>query len=284
MLTHMSPNKNTRQRPFITPCVVAALLTSTMMFTSSVHAAPPDHTYAQWNSLVQKHVKWLPGKKASQVDYAQFAKDRESLKGVLKEWSAVTQEEYNAFSREQKMAFLINAYNGYTVELILTKYPKLKSIKDLGSFLKSPWKNEFFTLLGKPRHLDWIEHEQLRPVFKDSRVHAAVNCASVGCPALLDEAFTAAKLNSQLETGFKRFLSDKTRNRVQKDELQVSSIFKWFKEDFEGGSGGFQNVKDVFAKYAKELSDDPAVQQQLVSKSLEVTYLDYDWSLNDIPR
>lgn len=276
----MSFNKNTNLLQVIRMGVGLAL-TITM---GSALAAPPDHNYAQWNALVQKHVKWLPGKKASQVDYAQFAKDRENLKAVLKEWSAVTQDEYNAFSRDQKMAFLINAYNGYTVELILTKYPKLKSIKDLGSFLKSPWKNEFFTLLGKPRNLDWIEHEQLRPVFKDPRVHAAVNCASVGCPALLDEAFVASKLNSQLETGFRRFLSDKTRNRVQKDELQVSSIFKWFKEDFEGGSGGFQNVKDVFAKYAKELSDDPAVQQQLLAKTLEVTYLDYDWGLNDIAR
>lgn len=280
MLTHMSFNKNTNLLQVIRMGVGLAL-TITM---GSALAAPPDHNYAQWNALVQKHVKWLPGKKASQVDYAQFAKDRENLKAVLKEWSAVTQDEYNAFSRDQKMAFLINAYNGYTVELILTKYPKLKSIKDLGSFLKSPWKNEFFTLLGKPRNLDWIEHEQLRPVFKDPRVHAAVNCASVGCPALLDEAFVASKLNSQLETGFRRFLSDKTRNRVQKDELQVSSIFKWFKEDFEGGSGGFQSVKDVFAKYAKELSDDPAVQQQLLAKTLEVTYLDYDWGLNDIAR
>lgn len=280
MLTHMSSNKNTYPLWIIKTGVGLALAVT----MGTALAAPPDHNYAQWNTLLQKHVKWLQGKKASQVDYAQFAKDRESLKAVLKEWSSVTQEEYNAFSRDQKMAFLINAYNGYTVELILTKYPKLKSIKDLGTFLKSPWKNEFFTLLGKPRNLDWIEHEQLRPVFKDPRVHAAVNCASVGCPALQDEAFVATKLNSQLETSFKRFLSDKTRNRVQKDELQVSSIFKWFKEDFEGGSGGFQNVKDVFAKYAKELSDDPAVQQQLLAKTLEVSYLDYDWGLNDIAR
>lgn len=280
MLTHMSCNRNTHPLWAIKMGVGLTLAIS----IGSALAAPPDHNYTQWNALVQKHVKWLPGKKASQVDYAQFAKDRENLKAVLKEWSAVTQDEYNAFSRDQKMAFLINAYNGYTVELILTKYPKLKSIKDLGTFLKSPWKNEFFSLLGKTRNLDWIEHEQLRPVFKDPRVHAAVNCASVGCPALLDEAYIAPKLNSQLETGFKRFLSDKTRNRVQKDELQVSTIFKWFKEDFEGGSGGFQNLKDVFAKYAKELSDDPAVQQQLLAKSLEVTYLDYDWGLNDIAR
>lgn len=284
MLTHMSHIRNTPPHWITRLELVLGLGAVLMMPLGSAMATPPDHSYVQWNSLVQKHVKWLPGKKASQVDYAQFAKDRESLQAVLKEWSAVTQEDYNAFSRDQKMAFLINAYNGYTVELILTKYPKLKSIKDLGSFLKSPWKNEFFTLLGKPRNLDWIEHEQLRPVFKDPRVHAAVNCASVGCPALLDEAFIATKLNSQLETGFRRFLSDKTRNRVQKGELQVSSIFKWFKEDFEGGSGGFQNVKDVFAKYGKELSDDPAVQQQLQAKTLEVTYLDYDWGLNDITR
>ena len=117
------------------------------------------------------------------------------------------------------MALLINAYNAYTVELIPTRYPNLKSIKDLGSFLQSPWQKKFFSLRDQERHLDWIEHEQLPPPCSDPRVHAAVNCASIGCPALRNEAFTAARLEAQLEDGMQRFLADRTRNRVKDGQL-----------------------------------------------------------------
>jgi hypothetical protein len=192
--------------------------------------------------------------------------------------------EFDAWPKPQQMAFLINAYNAFTVELILTRYPDLKSIKDLGSFLVSPWKKKFFKLLGEERHLDWIEHEQLRPNYADPRVHAAVNCASIGCPALRHEAFTAPKLDAQLDDGMQRFMADRTRNRVQDGALEVSMIFKWFREDFEKGHRGFARLEDVFAAYAPQLSDDAAVQARLKAKSLPVNHLDYDWSLNAMGR
>jgi hypothetical protein len=182
------------------------------------------------------------------------------------------------------MAFLINAYNAFTVELILTRYPDLKSIKDMGSFVQSAWRKKFFSLLGEPRHLDWIEHEQLRPLYNDPRVHAAVNCASIGCPALRNEAFTAGRLEAQLDDGMVRFLGDRTRNRVNGGQLEVSAIFKWFKEDFEKGHKGFSKVEDVFAKFAVQLSDKPEEQARLRGKTLPVTHLDYDWSLNEVGR
>jgi hypothetical protein len=166
------------------------------------------------------------------------------------------------------------------VELILTKYPDLKSIKDLGSLLQSPWKKKFFTLLGEPRHLDWIEHEQLRPRYAEPRIHAAVNCASIGCPALRNEAFTAARLEAQLEDGMRRFMADRSRNRVANGRVEVSAIFKWFREDFEQGHLGLKRVEDLFARYAPQLSDDPAVQAQLRDRALPVSHLDYDWALN----
>jgi Protein of unknown function, DUF547 len=243
-----------------------------------------DHGYATWDGLVKKHVKWLPDNKQSRVDYAAFAKDRAELKKVLDALSAVPKAEFDGWSKDQRMAFLINAYNAFTVEVILTKYPDIKSIKELGSFNRGPWKNEFFTLLGDKHHLDWIEHEELRPKYGDPRVHAAVNCASIGCPALRNEAFTAARLDAQLEDGMMRFLGDRTRNRVADGKLQVNSIFKWFKEDFEKGQKGFSKVEDVFAKYAAQLSDKPEEQAAIKAKSLPVTYLDYDWSLNAVGR
>jgi hypothetical protein len=243
-----------------------------------------DHGYAAWDALTKKHVKWLPDNKQSRVDYAAFQADRSELKKVLDTLSAVPRAEFDGWSQAQRMAFLINAYNAFTVELILTRYPDLKSIKDLGSFVQSPWKKKFFRLLGEERHLDWIEHEQLRPLYAEPRVHAAVNCASIGCPALRNEAFTAARLEAQLEDGMQRFLGDRTRNRVRAGKLEVSLIFKWFREDFERGQQGFAKLEDVFARYALALSDDAAVQARLRERAVPVGHLDYDWSLNALGR
>ncbi len=243
-----------------------------------------DHNYPALDALVKKHVQWLPDNKQSRVDYAGFATDRAELGKVLASMSAVPKADFDKWSREQQMAFLINAYNAYTVELILTKFPSLKSIKDLGGFLSAPWKIEFFSLLGEKHHLDWIEHEQLRPKYNEPRVHAAVNCASIGCPALRNEAFTAAKLEAQLEDGMQRFMGDRTRNRVKDGKLEVSSIFKWFREDFEKGHKGFSKVEDLFAKYAVQLSDNADEQAKLKAKQLPVSHLDYDWSLNLVGR
>jgi Skp family chaperone for outer membrane proteins len=254
------------------------------LFATFASAQGFDHGYAAWDSLVKKHVKWLPDNKQSRVDYAGFAKDRAELKKVLDAMSAMPKAEFDGWSKDQRMAFLINAYNAFTVEVILTKYPDIKSIKELGSFNRGPWKNEFFTLLGEKHHLDWIEHEELRPKYGDPRVHAAVNCASIGCPALRNEAFTAAKLDAQLEDGMMRFLGDRTRNRVADGKLQVNAIFKWFKEDFEKGQKGFSKVEDVFAKYAAQLTDKPEEQAAIKAKSLPVAHLEYDWSLNAAGR
>lgn len=243
-----------------------------------------DHRYAAWDALLKKHVKWLPDQKQSRVGYAGFKADAAALKQVTDALSAVSQAEFNAFSKPQQMAFLINAYNAFTVALILTDYPKLKSIKDLGSLLQSAWKKPFFMLLGQQRHLDWIEHEQLRPNYAEPRIHVAVNCASIGCPALPPKAFSAERLDAQLEDGMRRFLGDPTRNRYHNGKLEVSQIFKWFREDFEKGHQGFAALPDVFARYAAQLAVAPEGQAALRAKTVAVNYLDYDWALNDLGR
>ena len=246
-----------------------------------------DERYAVWDALLKKHVKWLPDNRQSRVSYAGFAADRAALDAVLASWSAVPQTTFNGWSRPEQMAFLINAYNGFTISLVLSRYPQLKSIKDAGSLLQSAWKKKFFTLLGEERHLDWIEHEQLRPRYADWRVHAAMVCASIGCPALPPEAYTAPRLSAQLDDGFNRFMADRTRNRFADGKLQVSAIFKWFKQDFEKdhpGGSGIKQQSDVFAKYADLLADAPADREKIRANSVEITYLDYDWSLNDAGR
>lgn len=255
-----------------------------MWVAAGADAQAFDHAYGPWDALLKKAVRWLPDNKQSRVAYAGLAADRDALKGVLAGFSALTPAAFAGFSRSQQMAFLINAYNAFTIELVLTEYPRLKSIKDIGSIISSPWKKSFFRLLGEQRNLDWIEHEQLRPRYGDPRIHTAIVCASIGCPALKPEAYTGERLDGQLEDGMRRFLGDRTRNRAGAGKLEVSSIFKWFREDFEKGHQGFRKLEDVFSRYASELSDEPAVQEQLRAQKLTPEFLNYDWSLNDAAR
>jgi hypothetical protein len=264
--------------------LAGALLWPPWMAATQSQSILLDHGYAAWDALLRKHVSWLPDNKQSRVNYRGFALDRAELRRLLAEWSALTMAAFTGFSREQQMAFLINAYNGFTVELILTRYPDLKSIKDLGSFVQSAWRRKFFTLLGEQRHLDWIEHEQLRPRYADPRVHGAVNCASIGCPALRPEAFLAARLEAQLEDGMIRFMADRTRNRYAGGKAEISAIFKWFKEDFEQGHRGLRRIEDLLARHAEQLADAPADREKLRSGQVTIAFLDYDWSLNDAAR
>ncbi|MEO7938783.1 MAG: DUF547 domain-containing protein [Burkholderiaceae bacterium] len=243
-----------------------------------------DHGYAAWDGLLKKYVRWLPDNKQSRVDYKGFVADRAALQKVLDTWSAVSPATYAGFSRDQKMAFLINAYNGFTVALILTRYPDLKSIKDLQILFQSPWKKPFFRLLGEERYLDWIEHEQLRAKFADWRVHAAVNCASIGCPALRSEAFTAQSLEAQLDDGMTRFMGDSTRNRYIDGRAELSEIFKWFHEDFEKGDKGVRSLEQLVLRYADALGVPAASRANIRAGTLRIRYLDYDWSLNDVGR
>jgi Protein of unknown function, DUF547 len=279
---------------FLIKSIAIFLIAILSIFTSAstVFAQSFDHSYANYDAQLKKHVKWLPDNKQSRVNYKGFAADHAELSKILDSFSAVTPAQFAAFNKEQQMAFLINAYNAFTIELILSKYPDVKSIKDLGTTFGSPWKKSFFKLLGEERNLDWIEHDKLRPTgknivnggFQDPRIHIAIVCASIGCPALPTEAFVATKLDAQLEAGMARFVGDKTRNRYADGKLQVSSIFKWFKDDFEKGYKGLSKIEDVFAKYADTLSNDAAIQGQIRAKTVSISYLDYDWSLNDLGR
>lgn len=191
--------------------------------------SPFDHGHSAWDALLKQHVVVAPGGNASTLRYAALRSQRGTLKDYLDALSAVSAPTYGGWSRPQQLAFLINAYNAFTVELILTRYPDLNSIKDLGSFVRSPWKKKFFRLLGQERSLDEVEHELMRAsgIFDDPRIHFAVVCASVGCPKLRNEAFVAERLDSQLDDALRRFLSDRIRNRFDATHgtLAVSKIF-----------------------------------------------------------
>jgi hypothetical protein len=248
----------------------------------TAQARPIDHQYSKWDALTRKHVQWLPDNSQSRVDYTGFKADHQQLNQVLDEFSSVTQSEFDQWTQAQQMAFMINAYNGFTIELILTKYPNLKSIKDLGSLIQSPWKKKFFKLLGAEHNLDWIENDVLRIRYNDPRIHVGINCASIGCPALRAEAYTGSKIDTQLDDGVLRFATDKTRNRYHDGKLEVSEIFKWFANDFEKGNKGFSQVNDVFARFSSQIGPDKASQTAIRNKTVSISYLPYDWTLNDI--
>lgn len=246
-----------------------------------------DHSHKAWDALLKKHVVLVSGGKASQMNYAGMAKDRAALKAYLDSLSKVSQAEFAAWSKPQRMAFLINAYNAFTVEKILTRYPDIKSIWDFGKIFGNPFKDKFFTLLGEPSYLDRIEHETLRKpgAYDEPRVHFAVNCASIGCPMLREEAYVAERLEQQLEEQAQRFLSDRTRNRLGPEgKLEVSKIFDWFKEDWTSGYQGIGSREQFFAKYAKLLADDPRGQALAAGGKAPITFLDYDWTLNDVRK
>ncbi|MEO6363886.1 MAG: DUF547 domain-containing protein [Caldimonas sp.] len=248
-------------------------------------AEPFDHRHAAWTALLARHVLPQRGGQASTVRYAGLAAERAALKGVLGGLSAVDDASFRAFTRSQQMAFLINAYNAFTVELILTRYPKLESIKDLGTVFNSPWKPKWISLLGGRVSLDDIEHGMLRQRgrYDDPRVHFAVNCASIGCPPLREEAFVADRLDNQLDEQAQRFMSDRSRNRfdAERGRLEVSKIFDWYGEDFRLGHRGVRSLAGFMARYAQALAEAPAEREHIRAEQAGIEFLAYDWKLND---
>ena len=278
-------------RTFVPFIALLALLVA----GSAISQAQFDHEHKAWTALLKKHVVLVEGGKASQVRYAGFQQDRASLKSYLGSLSKVTQQEFNGWGKAQQVAFLINAYNAYTVEKILTRYPDIRSIWDFGKVFGNPFKDRFFTLLGRESSLDQIEHETLRKpgAYDEPRVHFAVNCASIGCPMLREEAYVAGRLDAQLEEQARRFLSDRSRNRYNAEDgrLEVSKIFDWFKEDWTSGYRGFDNKavpvrsrEQYFAGYAALLADRPEHRKQIDEQKAAIRFLDYDWNLNDVKR
>ena len=218
--------------------------------------------HSMYGELLGKYVK------NGFVDYQGFKNEEDKLDSYLK---VLEKTDTKKLSRNEQFAFYINAYNAWTIKLILSEYPGVESIKDLGSILKSPWKREFCRIDGGLVTLDHIEHEILRPRFKDPRVHFAVNCASKSCPPLISEPYIGSILDQQLDDSTRAFINDSKHNRLDGDALYVSKIFKWFGEDFDNDISGF------FLKYAEK---DLKVALETRKYSVRIKYLDYDWALN----
>ena len=217
-------------------------------------------------SLMKKNVS-ADGK----VNYKGFMTDTTTLNGYLNLLSANPPDE-NAWTKQQQMAYWINAYNAFTIKLI-TKYYPIKSIKEIGSsiqipFVNTPWDIKFIRIGKVKMDLNNIEHGQLRKKFDDPRIHMALVCASKSCPILLNEVYNAKTLDDQLTKQTKAFLADTFRNKLSSTQPQISMIFKWYGMDFnkEGGS-----VRDFINQYSSIK----------IKPGTKIEYLDYDWRLNE---
>lgn len=246
-----------------------------------INASAFDHQHGLFDILLKKHVVMKDDAKASQVDYKGIANDKALMGTYLGALSSVNKSDFDNWDKRKQLAFLINAYNAYTIDLVVRNYP-VKSIKDIGSMLKSTWSIRFIPLLGKKRSLDEIEHEIIRKkgVYDEPRIHVALVCAAIGCPALRNEAYTYDNLDAQLEKALVLFLSDKSRNRYDSKEkkFHVSPIFKWYESDFKDKFG---SLEKFFMKYSKVLSSNEQDMAVMKQGGSSVVFGDYNWKLND---
>jgi len=241
-------------------CILIVLLAVYPLGT--VRAEEQTYLYAQ---LLQQYVK--DGK----VDYLGLKKKEAQLDSYL---DSLNTSDPARMARNERFAFYINAYNAYTLKLILKNFKNGRppeSIKDIGGFFTKPWSIKFVKIGGKTYTLDNIEHGILRPTFKDPRVHFAVNCASISCPPLLSTPYVGETLDQQLEANARAFINNRQENRLEGNVLSISSIFKWFKEDFH---------KDPLAFFEKYAQGDLKRKLAAARGNIRVRYLDYNWSLN----
>ncbi len=228
--------------------------------------------FSKWDGLLKKYVaeKTINGVKLNAVDYKKLAKDPDYAR-VLKDLEQASLSDLK--TSKAKLVFWMNAYNVMAIKMVLDHYP-VKSIKDAGSFFKAVWKKEVGKVGGKIRTLNEIEHEILRKL-GEPRIHVAIVCASVSCPDLRKEAYTVENMDAQLDDQLRLFLANAKKGlRVESSQKRVhlSSIFKWFKEDFDS-KGGVIKFLTPFA---------PESVQGTLKKNPRISYLDYDWGLNEL--
>lgn len=258
----------------LSPLLFCALLLS-LTESSSFALSTFDHDYHAWDQVLDGYTK------NGLVDYAALRKTPESLTAHFQTIRDVPRDAYNAWSRDQKIAFWINTYNAAAVQTVLNHYPLKKGLSwkalafPANSIQQIPnvWDQKFIEVFGQKISLNHIEHEILRKEFQEPRIHFALVCASLGCPVLRDEPYVPERLDAQLDDQVARFLADakKFRYDANSDTHYLSPIFKWFGEDFKKAGGIVSFLKVHLAQeIGEKLSDKTTLR-----------WLDYDWSLNE---
>ncbi|MCB0704874.1 MAG: DUF547 domain-containing protein [Saprospiraceae bacterium] len=213
----------------------------------------PSHVI--WDGLLRKYVN-----ATGQVNYSALKANKDVLQSYLD--LLADNPPRSDWSRNEKMAYWINAYNAFTVKMIIDNYP-VGSITDLHS--GKPWDVKWIKIGDKTYSLNQIENEILRPIYKDARIHFAVNCAAKSCPPLLNQAFTASNLNAQLEAQAKAFINNSNYNTISTNNVKVSKIFDWYEVDFG-------NVVNYLNEYSNTK----------VTSGATINYRDYNWMLNGL--
>lgn len=256
-----------KNRHLVIALLVAALATAFACGHRLPQVSPvmPPPSHALWDGLLKEHRR-----ADGMVDYQGFIRDSAQLNAYLGLLSAAHPQK--SWGKDEQMAYWINAYNAFTVKLIVDHYP-VESIKDIKRgipFVNTVWDINFIDIQGQRYNLNDIEHGILRKHYKDARIHAAVNCASFSCPLLWPEAFVGGRLDAQLDAAMRAFVNDPLRNRVSAGQAELSAIFSWFGGDFKKDAG---SLRDFINRYA----------EQPLSKEGKISHLDYDWRLNKAP-
>jgi len=255
---------------------VLALLGRNFLGAPALQAQPSEDGY---RDLLGKYVT-VAASGINLVDYAKWKKNKTDLQRLDAYLAALQSRQPSTMARNQAFVFWVNLYNAATLKILLDNYP-VKSIRDIKStgtglldFKASsgPWRTKHLNVEGVVLSLDDIEHNILRPSFKDPRVHYAINCASIGCPNLKRTPWTEKALDADLEAAARDYVNHpRGASTGQDGSLRVSSIYHWFKEDFGGGDKG---VIAHLLKYAS-----PELTAKLAGKT-SIAGHDYDWSLN----
>jgi len=228
-----------------------------------------DHSHSRYAQILNAVVT-----DDGRVNYASLKDDHQNLIEYLQALASIDPDTYREWTREQQLAYLINLYNAQTLDLVIRHYP-IDSIKDIGNLWRGPWGQPVVSLMGKISTLDNLEHKIIRPTFMDPRTHFALVCASRSAPALRQEPYVADRLSEQLADQTRAFLADPTKNVIDLEDnvLHLSSVFKWFADDFEGHSGSIEAFIRPFLH--------PEKREMMERRIFAIRYLDYDWSLND---
>jgi hypothetical protein len=227
------------------------------------------------------------------VDYQGLAAERTALAGVAAEFGAVNAGAERTWPRTERLAFWINAYNVFTLQAIVDHYPIRAGWLSLGPRnsirqIDGVWDRLTWKAAGRRVTLDDIEHRIIRPDFKEPRIHFAVNCASVGCPPLLGEPYRAADLERQLDTNARAYLASPQGVSADGRTLAVTSILKWYGDDFVARFGSEprsgRSPRDAAILRVVEAFGPPEAAALARNSAVRIAFLDYDWSLNDAVR
>jgi hypothetical protein len=238
--------------------IISVIFPTLFSVPASAHSQnASSFSHEMWDQLLKKYVS-----QEGKVDYKGMKAEQGKLRSYLDLLSNHAPAEQ--WGKNEQEAYWINAYNSFTVELILENYP-VKSIRDLKN--GKPWDNAFIEIGEQKYSLNDIENNILRKKFSDPRVHFAINCASKSCPKLMNSAYTPEKLEIQLDAMAKAFINDPLKNKIASDKIEISQIFDWYRQDFiRSGS-----VVDFLNTYSSIK----------ITSDAQVSYMNYDWSLNE---